>query len=199
MKPWPATRVLAAVVATGIAAVAITMSVTTRTAATAEATPSPVDIGFARDMSIHHTQAVEMAQIVLARTDTEAVTVLARDILMTQQAQIGMMYGWLDLWGRPKTTTGPRMAWMTGSGTTGAMPGMATPADLTDLEQRTGPAADQRFLELMIAHHQAGVDMAAAAAVQARVPAVRQLAEVMATGQQAEIATMQELVDAETN
>jgi hypothetical protein len=52
-----------------------------------------VDVGFARDMSIHHEQAVQMAALVYDRTQDEAIRSLAFDILTTQQGQIGMMSG----------------------------------------------------------------------------------------------------------
>ncbi|MGV9241012.1 DUF305 domain-containing protein, partial [Streptomyces nigra] len=38
------------------------------------------DAGFARDMSVHHQQAVEMAYVVRDRTDDEDVRRLAYDI-----------------------------------------------------------------------------------------------------------------------
>ena len=54
------------------------------------------DAGFARDMTDHHAQAVEMALIAYQRTEDEAVRLLAYDIATSQQAQIGMMAGWLE-------------------------------------------------------------------------------------------------------
>ncbi|MFI6640110.1 DUF305 domain-containing protein [Streptomyces sp. NPDC050504] len=74
------------------------------------------DAGFARDMSDHHQQAVEMSFIVRDRTRDEEVRRLAYDIANTQANQRGMMLGWLDLWGLPKVSmSGAPMAWM-GSG-----------------------------------------------------------------------------------
>ncbi|MFD3550141.1 DUF305 domain-containing protein [Streptomyces sp. NPDC058655] len=71
------------------------------------------DAGFARDMAVHHQQAVEMSFVVRDRTQDEAVRVLAYDIANTQANQRGMMLGWLDLWGLPKVVAGePPMAWM---------------------------------------------------------------------------------------
>ena len=49
------------------------------------------EAGFARDMSAHHAQAVEMSFIVRDRTSDPAVRMLAYDIINTQSAQIGMM------------------------------------------------------------------------------------------------------------
>ena len=84
------------------------------------------EAGFARDMIVHHAQAVEMAEIVRGKTESEDVGTLAPDIALTQQAQIGMMQGWLQVWGLLPTGSEPAMSWM-GEPTNGPMPGMATP------------------------------------------------------------------------
>ncbi|MFJ6935908.1 DUF305 domain-containing protein [Streptomyces sp. NPDC101132] len=78
------------------------------------------DAGFARDMSVHHQQAVEMSFIVRDRTQDEAVRRLAYDIANTQANQRGMMLGWLDLWGLPKVYPAAEpMAWMAEGGEDG--------------------------------------------------------------------------------
>ncbi|MEV4919830.1 DUF305 domain-containing protein [Streptomyces tirandamycinicus] len=74
------------------------------------------DAGFARDMAVHHQQAVEMSFIVRDRTGDEEVRRLAYDIANTQANQRGMLLGWLDLWGLPKVDAGAApMAWMEGA------------------------------------------------------------------------------------
>ncbi|MEV7614572.1 DUF305 domain-containing protein [Streptomyces sp. NPDC089799] len=79
------------------------------------------DAGFARDMSVHHQQAVEMSFVVRDRTKDEAVRSLAYDIANTQANQRGMMLGWLDLWGLPKADPGRApMAWMAEPGGSGS-------------------------------------------------------------------------------
>ncbi len=81
----------------------------------AAATPSDTsaDAGFARDMAVHHQQAVEMSFVVRDRTQDEEVRRLAYDIANTQANQRGMMLGWLDLWGLPKTVADREpMSWM---------------------------------------------------------------------------------------
>lgn len=70
------------------------------------------DVGFARDMSIHHAQAVEMANIAYRITEDPEIELIARDIADTQQFQIGMMTGWLDIWGRSVSSDLPLMGWM---------------------------------------------------------------------------------------
>jgi uncharacterized protein (DUF305 family) len=92
------------------------------------------DAGFARDMIVHHGQAVQMAEIVRDRTNSDAMRLLAADISLTQQAQIGIMQGWLQVWGLPITGEEPAMAWM-GHPTDGLMPGMATPEEIDQLSK----------------------------------------------------------------
>ena len=153
------------------------------------------EAGFARDMIVHHAQAVQMAETVRKRTSSEEIRVLATDIVLTQQAEIGQMRGWLDVWGLPAAggATGPAMAWM-GHPTTGTMPGMATPEDLARLQQASPEEADEQFLRLMIPHHQAAVVMAEAILERSDRPEVQHLAQKTIASQQAEIRGMQALL-----
>lgn len=154
---------------------------------------SSADVGFARDMSEHHRQAVEMSALLYDRTDDEIMRILAYDILTTQQAQIGIMSGWLDAWGYRWSSLGPKMEWM-GMSIDGLMPGMATRAELNQLQDAQGVEADALFMQLMIPHHRAGVVMGEAAAQQAKTEIVRNLAQGMADAQQVEIEYMQQLL-----
>ncbi|MGQ4729205.1 DUF305 domain-containing protein [Streptomyces sp. Ju416(a)] len=157
-----------------------------------------VDAGFARDMAIHHQQAVEMSFIVRDRTDDEDVRRLAYDIINTQANQRGMMLGWLEMWGLPKSAAGPPMKWMghtfTPTDDGSLMPGMATDAELAALTAAKGEKAEVLFLRLMTVHHRAGADMAQAAAGAARTDAIRNLAEGMVRGQQSEIGLMADML-----
>ena len=154
-----------------------------------------VAAGFARDMSQHHLQGVEMANLVPDRSTDPEVRQLAFDIAETQQNQAGRMQGWLALWGLPPTGGDP-MAWM-GSDSAhaghdmagmpgGLMPGMATESELARLRSLSGTAFDVEFLRLMIRHHQGGRDMAEYAAEHADVAAVRDLARSILQSQTAE-------------
>lgn len=154
-------------------------------------TAAQVDAGFAYDMSRHHAQAVELSEIVSARTVDPAVLRLARDVALTQQYQIGQMRGWLDAWGLPATTTDEPMAWM---GMRGPMPGLASAEELEALRSLSGDAADQMYLELLIRHHRGGVEMASVAAEEASSPYVRALAASMVVAQSAEVKTMQAML-----
>ncbi|MFJ3706045.1 MULTISPECIES: DUF305 domain-containing protein [unclassified Streptomyces] len=157
------------------------------------------DVGFARDMSVHHQQAVEMAFIVRDRTDDEDVRRLAYDIINTQANQRGMMLGWLESWDRPKTSERPPMEWM-GHPVTPSdgslMPGMATDTQLDRLRAADGKDAEVLFLRLMTVHHRAGADMAQAAAGAAGTDGIRGLAAGMARAQESEISLMADMLEA---
>jgi uncharacterized protein (DUF305 family) len=71
-----------------------------------------VDAGFARDMQVHHGQAVEMSVLVRDRSDDPDIRGLALDIMLTQQNQQGQMAGWLQTWGLRQSSTLPVMGWM---------------------------------------------------------------------------------------
>ncbi|MCX5400989.1 DUF305 domain-containing protein [Streptomyces sp. NBC_00102] len=156
-----------------------------------------VDAGFARDMSVHHQQAVEMSFIVRDRTDDEEVRRLAYDIINTQANQRGMMLGWLELWGLAKSSPVPPMRWMGHTFTPhdGAlMPGMATDTQLDALRAAKGEEAEILYLRLMTAHHTAGAEMAQAAADSATTDAITNLAAGMVRGQRSEIALMADML-----
>lgn len=153
-----------------------------------------LEAGFARDMMVHHDQAVTTALLIRDRTDDPVLRAMATDMVMTQQNQIGQMFGWLNVWGLPATGPEPAMTWM-GHPTTGLMPGMATPDQILDLAQLSGLDADIAFLQLMIPHHQAAIPMAQAALDGSNVPAVRDLARQILAAQEVEIANMQQMLE----
>ncbi|MCA3749704.1 MAG: DUF305 domain-containing protein [Rubrobacter sp.] len=150
--------------------------------------------GFARDMSVHHAQAVEMAGIVRDRTNDPAIRTLATDIVLTQQAQLGQMHGWLAAWGLSLTGTRPPMAWM-GHPVEGRMPGMASPGEINRLRSAPPEEADRLFLWLMIEHHRAAIPMARAALERTDRPEVERLAGAILRSQRGEIRVMQKMLE----
>jgi uncharacterized protein (DUF305 family) len=151
------------------------------------------EAGFARDMAIHHAQAVRMAETVRDRTEDPAIRVLATDVVLTQQAEIGQMRGWLEVWGLSSGGSEP-MAWMGHPQGTGPMPGMATPQDLARLQGAPPEEADEQFLRLMIPHHQAAVAMAEAVLERSDRPEVVRFAQKTMLEQQGEVRGMQALL-----
>ncbi|MEU2158619.1 DUF305 domain-containing protein [Streptomyces sp. NPDC019396] len=172
------------------------------------------DAGFARDMAVHHQQAVEMSFIVRDRTEDADVRRLAYDIANTQANQRGMLLGWLDMWGLPKVGTGiGPMAWMksgkpsehaghtgegehagheTGDGS--LMPGMATQAELDRLATAKGRQAEILYLQLMTDHHKGGVAMAQGCAGLCTVAPEKSLAQGMVDAQQSELSLMADML-----
>lgn len=151
------------------------------------------EAGFSRDMIVHHAQAVEMAEIVRDRTDDDRIKTLATDITLTQQAQVGQMQGWLNLWGLPVAGPNLAMSWM-GMPQEGQMPGMADQEEINRLRTLPPDEADQLFLQLMIPHHEAAVPMAEAVLDDTNNPAVEGFANAIVASQQAEIEIMQDML-----
>ena len=152
------------------------------------------EAGFARDMMVHHAQAVEMARIVEGKTNDPEMRSLAADMALTQQAQIGQMQGWLDVWGLPPTGTEEPMAWM-GHPTDGPMPGMATPQEIERLGELPPDKADEMFLRLMIPHHEAAIPMAQAVMERSDNPVVDAFAEKVVASQRVEVRNMQQMLE----
>jgi uncharacterized protein (DUF305 family) len=180
---------VAAVAALLALLVAIALFVSSR-----EPGDSSAEAGFARDMAVHHAQAVEMAEIVRDKTESDEIRTMAADMALTQQAQIGQMQGWLAVWGLPMTGAEPAMSWM-GHPTEGRMPGMASPEEINRLRNASPEEADKLFLQLMIPHHQAAVPMAEAVLERSDRPEVERLASSIVASQKGEIEIMREMLE----
>ncbi|MCW2785959.1 MAG: hypothetical protein JWP74_2476 [Marmoricola sp.] len=171
---------------------------TDRTAAAhLPATPGSADIGFAQDMAVHHDQAVLMAQLAQAR-GTTAVRAIAEGILIGQSQEVGLLRGWLRVWGAPGVSQHP-MAWMGMSMPTGstAMPGMATSPQLQRLYNLTGRRFDVLFLQLMIRHHEGGLLMTRAVLAEHTLATTKAAARGISSEQIEELGTMRALLAAD--
>ncbi|AZC14658.1 DUF305 domain-containing protein [Microbacterium sp. ABRD28] len=201
--------VLIALVALGIGALAFAIGrFSMFGAASAVAAPgtTSAEAGFARDMQVHHAQAIEMAMEIYRKAEDDEVRALSYDIATGQSGQRGEMYGWLVSWGLPQSG-GPLMGWMAGTdhahgghgGGDGealtnaeleAEMGMATPAELDALRAATGAQADCDFLALMIRHHQGAIPMSEAVIDLGSEPRVLAVAQSIIETQEAEIDRM---------
>ncbi|MGW2859207.1 DUF305 domain-containing protein [Streptomyces sp. NPDC001205] len=198
---WGLAAALALAMVFAAAAVLVSSGGRGATAEPKSGTPlaTSADAGFARDMSTHHQQAVEMSFIVRDRTTDEEVRRLAYDIANTQANQRGMMLGWLDLWGLPKNEASQQpMAWMgmgMAPGADGAlMPGMATNTELNRLRTLGGRDAEVLYLQLMTEHHKGGVHMAEGCVQRCAVGPEKLLAQGMVDSQQSEIDLMAQML-----
>ncbi|MGB7981152.1 MAG: DUF305 domain-containing protein [Candidatus Nanopelagicales bacterium] len=169
----------------------------TSSAAAFFARGSAADIAFAQLMIPHHQQAIEMADMATANATSPEVKALAAAIKAAQDPEITMMRQWLGDWGAPITMPGTTdagtdhgdmdMGGMTASG-------MMTAQDMDTLAMATGTGFDTMWLQMMIAHHQGAISMAEQVASTTTNPDVKALADGIISGQEAEIATMQELL-----
>jgi uncharacterized protein (DUF305 family) len=154
----------------------------------AEASASAADVTMADQMFVtmmipHHEQAIEMADILLAKEGVDPrVVAIAERIKSAQGPEIELMEGWLEDWGVAQ-----------GSGGMDHGDGMMTEADMSALREADGATAGRLFLEQMVVHHQGAVEMAEAALEAAEDPEVRALAEQVIEDQNAEITEMREL------
>jgi uncharacterized protein (DUF305 family) len=156
------------------------------------------EAGFARDMSTHHAQAVEMGMVAYQKATNDDVRQMGYDIATTQQAQIGMMSVWLKDWHLEPTGSRPKMAWMPNGSQElspdGLMPGMATDDQLTQLHNATGKDVDILFCQLMLRHHLGGIHMIDGILQESHNKTVTDLAQTMKNNQQADVAMLQQLL-----
>lgn len=151
------------------------------------------EAGFLRDMITHHAQAGEMSLIIRDRTGDENLRYLSTDIAMTQATQLGSMQGYLDLWDLSMTGEDKPMTWM-GHPVDGRMPGMAAPEEIQQLRNLPIDQAEVLFLQLMIRHHQGGVEMAEAVLDRSDQDEVVFLADRIVLSQATEIDSMNDML-----
>lgn len=110
-----------------------------------------VDLHFIAMMTPHHTQAVEMSEIILEADEASAPTRdLAERIKAGQQEEIDIMVGWADAWEQDE-----RMAHHARH----IANGMLTPEQMTQLRSLEADEADTLFLQLMHFHHEGAIAM----------------------------------------
>lgn len=145
------------------------------------------DVMFASMMIVHHEQAIEMSDIVLAKNDVDPeVAALAEDIKTAQGPEIEQLQGWLDDWG--VNPDDQEMAPMDHGD------GMMSEEDLAALEAAGGAQASQLFLEQMIVHHEGAVEMAQIQVDDGSNPGAVELAQTIIDAQTAEIQEMEDLL-----
>lgn len=151
------------------------------------------DVAFVQGMIPHHTQAVAMSQLVDGRASAPEVIELAKQIEQAQGPEITQMQGFLTSWNVAAAPT-DTMGGMTGMGGTSGMSGMMTDQQMQQLQSTNGAAFDRMFLQMMTQHHTGAVDMAQTELRDGRNPEAKALAQKIIDAQQAEIATMKQLL-----
>jgi len=158
-------------------------------------TSSPVaniaDEMFATMMIPHHEQAVQMAEMMLAKDGIDPqISDIAQQISDTQAPEIEVLRGWVDDWGVSA-----------GSSQGGHDMGddeMLSAEALRELDAAEGASAERLFLTGMIAHHEGAIDMAEQVRQDGAHPDVADFATDVIGAQRAEIEAMNTLLAAES-
>lgn len=144
------------------------------------------DVAFAMGMVPHHKQAVEMADMILAKSGIDPRVIdLATRIKVAQGPEITEMTGWLKTWGSPVGS----MSGMSGMGS-----GMMSDGDMAALDAATGTTASKLFLEQMTTHHQGAITMAKTEISDGKNTDAIKLANAIVTSQSAEITEMADIL-----
>lgn len=142
------------------------------------------DAMFAQAMIPHHSQAVEMSDMLLKKQGIDArIITLATRIKAAQAPEIETMNGWLKGWNEPTQAPGGH-----------SMTGMMSGDDLARLDAAEGTEAAQLFLTQMIAHHEGAVEMANTEVRSGKNADAIQLGKDISASQTAEIQEMKDLL-----
>jgi uncharacterized protein (DUF305 family) len=152
-----------------------------------DANVNDADEMFASMMIVHHEQAIEMSDIVLAKDGVDPrVVELAEAIKTAQGPEIEQLQDWLDEWG-----TRPDDHQMEGMDHSD---GMMSENDLAALDAADGAEASRLFLEQMILHHEGAVEMARMQVENGSNPDAVDLAQTIIDAQTTEIREMRRLL-----
>ncbi|MFI6456390.1 DUF305 domain-containing protein [Streptosporangium amethystogenes] len=147
-----------------------------------EARITAADVRFAEGMIPHHRQALEMAELVPARSSSPILRNLAERITAAQRPEIAAMTSWLKAIGRAP------------QGHEEHDEHAVTLEEMNRLRGARGAAFDTLFLTLMIAHHEAAVTMAGLQLREGADRAMLAVAKDVVSGQGIEIARMRRLL-----
>ncbi len=134
-----------------------------------------------------------MADLATTRASDPALNALVAQIKAAQDPEITKMTGWLTGWGQP--TVAPSGSSMPGMDMSGVMPGMVSDQDMAKLRAATGVDFDRMFARAMIAHHNGAIQMARDEQNNGANADAKALAAQIVKTQQAEVDTLQKLLD----
>jgi uncharacterized protein (DUF305 family) len=171
------------------------------TTMTTDAPPPPpassaneADANFVRMMIPHHHQAHVLTRLAPDRTTYTELLALAGRIDVEQTVEIATMQRWQAFNGFDETDPVSSYGMMMQDPAMIEVMGMATQAELDQLETLTGEAFDQLFVELMIDHHQGAVDMCVQVMTNGQESVLQSMANEMLTTQSTQIFQMQAML-----
>ena len=138
------------------------------------------DKAFIDAMVPHHQGAIVMARVALENAEHEEIRELSRNIVSTQQAEIG------ELKAIKKEEFGTSHVPMEMSSE--QMRGMGMMMDPQSLAEEN--PFDQAFIDAMIPHHRSAIEMAKVANQESENPRIKELAQNIMSAQKGEIEQM---------
>jgi uncharacterized protein (DUF305 family) len=152
---------------------------------------SSVDVGFMQDMGYHHDQAIEMSLMVMNKDVDPNLGAFASEIIIGQRYEQGVFSALLDRWGHSSDPGDTVMGWMGQPMAAEEMEGLATEAQLDELQAAEGDEAEALWIALMSEHHLAGLHMADHAARFGSDDTIVNLATAMVRYQRSEVLDLQ--------
>lgn len=164
------------------------------------------DVSFASDMIQHHAQALAMVDLTRGRTLDPEVQQLAEAIRTAQAPEIEAMVDWLTAWDEEVPATmrdhshaghdmGGDMSEQMEGMEHSDMPGMMSPEEMDELQDSSDADFQDRWLEMMVEHHEGAVEMAQSEQEDGEFADAIELARAIQSAQEQEIEQMNALLD----
>lgn len=151
------------------------------------------DVAFVSGMVPHHSQAVEMADMILAKDPSEPVRALAEKIKAAQSPEIERLNGMLEAFGE-EPSGGSHGGGHGGGSMAMEHGGMMSEAEMQALMNASGVEAERMFLTLMLEHHKGAIEASEAQIADGEYQDAVDLAAVIRDDQRAEITEMEQLL-----
>lgn len=151
------------------------------------------DVAFVSGMVPHHSQAVQMADMILAKDPSDPVRALAEKIKAAQQPEIEQLNGMLEAFGE-EPSGGGHGGGHGGGSMAKEHGGMMSEAEMQALMDASGVQAERLFLTLMIAHHKGAIEASETEIADGEYQDAVDLAAVIRDDQRVEIAEMEQLL-----
>ncbi|WP_245560421.1 MULTISPECIES: DUF305 domain-containing protein [Nocardia] len=143
------------------------------------------DVTFLQMMYPHHAQAVEMADLALARSQDPRVLDLAARIKAAQGPEMEQISALLQQFGKPAPSADHMGQ---------DMPGMMSQEQMAELKTMSGAEFDRMWLTMMIDHHSGAVEMAKTEQANGTNADTKKIADAVVSSQQSEIDQMKDIL-----
>jgi uncharacterized protein (DUF305 family) len=159
------------------------------------------DVAFATDLVQHHALALVLVDLTRTSDVSPDLGAIAAEILDADSVEIQTATAWLADWDQPapETIRDHANAHAAERGEEveipgGDLPGMPDASELEELEGLSGAEFEERWLELMIAHHEGALEIAEQAEEYGEFAPAVKLARTVAATQQDQVEQMEALL-----